>query len=52
MAAQPLDEIGTTDDDSRLRAAEELVAGEADEIGARRERFACGRLVADVDERA
>ena len=35
MAAQPLDELGAPDDDPRLRAAEELVAREADEVGAR-----------------
>ena len=33
---QRLDEVGAADDDPGLRAAEQLVAGEADEIGARR----------------
>ena len=53
MAAQPLDELGAADDDARLRPAEQLVAGEADEVGAGREALARGRLVArSVDERA
>ena len=34
VAAQPLDELGAPDDDARLRPAEELVAREADEVGA------------------
>jgi hypothetical protein len=38
MAAQPLDELGAADDDPGLRAAEQLVAREADEVGAGRER--------------
>ena len=52
VAAQPLDEVGPADDDPRLRAAEQLVAAEADEVGARRERLLRGRLVAEVEERA
>ena len=46
MAAQPLDEVGAADDDARLRPAEQLVAGEADEVGARGEALARRRLVA------
>ena len=49
MAAQPLDEVGAPDDDAGLRPAEELVAGEADEIGAGGEARRGGRLVADVE---
>ena len=55
MPAQPLDELGAADDDPRLRAAEQLVAREADEVGSRRERLARRRLVArrvDEDARA
>ena len=48
MAPQPLDEIGAADDDARLRAAEELVAREADEVGARAQALRRGRLVADA----
>ena len=51
MPAQPLDELRAADDDARLRPAEQLVAGEADEIGARGEARGCGRLVADVEQR-
>ena len=40
VAAEALDEVGAPDDDPRLRAAEELVAGEADEVGAGGERVA------------
>ena len=46
MAPQPLDELGASDDDAGLRAAEQLVAGEADEVGAGREARASRRLVA------
>ena len=38
MPAEPLDEVGPAGDDARLRTAEQLVAGEADEVGAGRER--------------
>ena len=51
MAPQPLDEIGPPDDDPRLRAAEQLVAGERDEIRSGREACTCRGLVADVHER-
>ena len=40
------------DDDPRLRAAEQLVAAEADEIGACGERRARGRLVRQIEQRA
>ena len=52
VAAQPLDELGAADDDPGLRPAEQLVAGEADEVGAGGEARPRRRLVADVDERA
>ena len=52
MAPQAVDEVGATDDDPGLRTAEQLVAAEADEVGAVGERAARGRLVADVDEDA
>ena len=45
VAPQPRDELGAADDDARLRAAEQLVAGEADEVGAGRERRGDERLV-------
>ena len=51
MAAEPLDELGASDDDAGLRAAEKLVAGEADEVGARREAFPRRRLVAEIVQR-
>ena len=51
MAAQPLDELRAADHDPGLRAAEQLVAGEADEICARSEARACGRFVTHLDER-
>ena len=38
MAPQPLDELGAADDDAGLRPAEQLVAREADEVGAVRDR--------------
>ena len=47
VAAQPLDEVGAPDDDPGLRPAEQLVAGEVDEIGAGRERLPRRRLVRD-----
>ena len=52
VATEPLDEVGAPDDDPGLRPAEELVAGEADEIGAVAQALRGGRLVADADERA
>jgi hypothetical protein len=52
MAAKPLDEVGAADDDPGLRAAEQLVAAEADEVGAACERLRGGRLVTELDERA
>ena len=47
-----LDEVGAAGDDPGLRAAEQLVAGEADEVRARGERRGRRRLALDVDERA
>src|SRR6185436_16657439 len=47
MPSQPLDELGAADDDPRLRAAEQLVAGEADEVGSGLQALARGRLVAE-----
>ena len=52
MTSQRFHEVGTADDDSGLRAAEELVAGEADEIGAGVEALPRSRLVADVHQGA
>src|SRR6266545_3887456 len=52
MSSQPLDELGAPDDDPRLRPAEQLVAGEADEVGAGRNARPRGRLVPQVDERS
>ena len=52
VTPQPLDEIGATDDDARLRPAEELVPGEADEIGSGAQALGRRRLVADAPERA
>ena len=48
MSAQPLDEFRPTDDDPGLRPAEELVAREADEIGACAQALGRCRLVADA----
>ena len=45
MAAQPLDELRAADDDPGLRAAEELVAREADEVGAGLEALPHRRLL-------
>ena len=47
VAAEPLHERRLPDDDAGLRAAEELVAGEADEIGAGGEARGRSRLVAE-----
>ena len=52
MAPQTFDEIGAADDDARLRATEELVAREADEVGTRAKALRRRRLVADAPERA
>ncbi len=52
MTPQLLDEVGAPRDDAGLRAAEQLVAAEADEVGAAGERVTGGRLVGDRDERA
>ena len=52
MAAELLDELGSADDDPRLRPAEELVAREADEIRSRPQALGGRRLVADRRERA
>ena len=52
MPAQLLDEVGAPGDDPRLRAAEQLVAREADEVGARGQRSGRRRLALDLDERA
>ena len=45
MAAKPLDQLGAADDDPGLRAAEQLVAREADEVGSRGHALRRGRLV-------
>ena len=52
MPPQLLDEVGAAGDDPGLRAAEQLVAREADEVGARGQGGGRGRLALDVDERA
>ncbi len=52
VAPQPLHELRPADDDARLRPAQQLVAGEADEAGARGEALARLRLVAERHERA
>ena len=52
MAPQLLDEVGASDDDAGLRPAEQLVAREADEVGAGGERFLRRRLAGKLDERA
>ena len=52
MAPQALDELGTADDDAGLRAAEQLVTGEADQVGARSQARTRDRLVPEVDERS
>ena len=45
MSPAELDEVCAPGDDSRLRASQQLVSGDADEIGARGDRLARGRLV-------
>jgi hypothetical protein len=52
MPAQLLDEVGAAGDDPRLRPPEELVPGEADEVGTGDESVLGGRLVVQRDERA
>jgi hypothetical protein len=52
VSPQPLDEVCAADDDPRLRAAEELVSREADEVGPRREALLRGRLALQVHEHA
>ena len=52
VSAQPLDEVHPADDNACLRAAEELVARETDEIGACAKALRRCRLVADAAERA
>ena len=52
MAPQPLDEVRAADDDARLRPAEQLVAREADEVGAGGEARGGRRLALELDERA
>ena len=49
VAAQSLDEVGAPDDDPRLRPAEQLVAREADEVGAGGEARRGGRLVPEIE---
>ena len=51
MPAEPLDQLGAAREDACLRAAEELVAREADDVGAGGEARSCGRLVAYRRER-
>ena len=50
MPTQPLDEIGPAEHNPRLRPAEELVAREADKIGAALKRLARGRLGPQVTQ--
>jgi hypothetical protein len=51
MPAEALDELGAADDEPGLGPAQELVAGEADEVGPAREALGHRRLVPDVEER-
>ena len=46
------DEIGPADDDAGLRAAEQLVSGEHDEVRAGGEGLSCCRLVAQPGRRS
>ena len=48
MAPQPLDELGAAEHDPRLRPAEQLVAGEAHEVGAAGERSCAVGSAADT----
>ena len=52
MAPQPLDQLGAADEDPCLRPAEQLVAREADDVGAGGEALGGRRLVAEREERA
>src|SRR5215212_6145623 len=52
MPPELLDKVGAADDDSRLRTAEQLVAGERDEISARSQALARRRLVRQLYEDA
>ena len=52
MPAHALDEVAPPDGDAGLRAAEELVAREGDDVRARLEARARRGLVADLDERS
>ena len=49
IAVDPRDQILAADDEARLRAAEQLVAGEGDEIGAFGDRLAHRRLVREAE---
>ena len=51
VAAHKLDQVRSADEDPRLRATEQLVAGEADEIGTLREARGGRRLVTDCKQR-
>ena len=52
MAPKTLDELAAADDDPSLRPAEQLVAREADQVGARRQRVARRGLVLELDQHA
>ena len=52
MAAKALDQVGAAGHDPRLRPAEQLVAREADEVGAGGEARGGRRLARQLDERA
>jgi hypothetical protein len=50
MSAQLLDEVRTAHDDARLRPAQQLVAGEANDVRTAGKARARRRLVADLDQ--
>ena len=52
MAPETLDELGAADDDPGLRAAEQLVPREADEVCAGRQRSSRRRLVPELGQDA
>ena len=52
MVSAAIDRRGRADDDPRLRAAEQLVGGSADEVGPRRDRASQHRLVAERLDRS
>src|SRR5204863_8077401 len=52
VAPETLDELGAADDDPGLRAAEQLVAREADEVCAGRQRSSRRRLVPELGQDA